>query len=214
MVSKFKNVFTFIVIITSIFLSTHIFAQSPESLLKGLEFVEVKVYITWDDNIQNIDHESIEQGIQTICEQELRNNGITVSPEGFNQLAFHLITSYRGGIVAVSYTMDLYEYIIPRKHLMKLLEDAVGYAQIGSELSEDGSVMDSVQVMHSIQSQTLRNLLRMLSSEINYWWRPTWLSDLGVFTIGVDNLQTAMEDKTRELMHKFVEEYTTVNRND
>jgi len=129
-------------------------------------------------------------------------------PEGFNRLTLHFISSYRDGIVAVSYTMDLYEYIITKKHLMKLLEDAVTYAQVGSELKEEGDEPATAN-LHTL---TLQNLLRMLSSEINYWWRPTWLSDLGVFTIGVDYLQSTMEKKARELMKVFVDEFKAVNK--
>ena len=207
---KFKHFIKFIVIITFFLLSSNLFAQSPESLLKGLEFVDVEIYFTWDENIINIDHESFEQSIQQICEQELRNNGIKISPEGFRKLAFHFLTSYRDGIVAVSYTMDLYEYIIPRKHLMKLLEDAVTYAQMGMELKQEGGE----PVANNLHTLTLENLLRMISSEVNFWWCPTWLSELGVFMIEENYLETAVEDKTRELVKVFIDEFKIANKDE
>ena len=207
---KFKHFIKFIVIITFFLLSSNLFAQSPESLLKGLEFVEVEIYFTWDENIKKIDHESLEQSIQQICEQELRNNGIKISPEGFCKLAFHFLTSYRDGIVAVSYTMDLYEYIIPRKHLMKLLEDAVTYAQMGMELKQEGGE----PVASNLHTLTLENLLRMISSEVNFWWCPTWLSELGVFMIEENYLETAVEDKTRELVKVFIDEFKIANKDE
>ena len=178
--------------------------------MKDLEYVEVEVHITWDEKIKNIDHETVEQNIKTICENELKKNGLSIGPEGFNRLSFHFITTYLEGIVAVSYTMDLYEYIIPKKHLMQLLEDAVSYAQIGSELHKDGEE----PVERNLHTLTLQNLLRMLSSEINYWWRPIWLSDLGVFMIGEKYLQSALEDQTRNLVNKFVDEYLSSNKNE
>ncbi len=207
-----KHIITFFLSLV-IFIPLTLLAQSPESLLKDLEYTQFSVLITWDEKIPDINREGIQESIESMCEQELKNAGLKLSPEGLNRLYFNFLTSYReDGLVAVAYTIDMYEYIIPRKHIMYLLKEAVTYADYSQEFIKGGYEKDSLLAVNELQSQTLQNFVRMLDSENNYWWRPTWLSDLGVFTVGKDYLKESMEEKTRELLETFVSEYKEANK--
>jgi len=177
-----------------------------------MKYTQFSLLVTWDEKLPAINQDEIEESIKTICEQELRNAGLEFSPEGLNRLYLNFLTSYRDdGLVAVAYTMEMYEYIIPRKHIMFLLEEAVTYAHYSQEFIKGGYEQDSLLSVNELQSQTLQNFVRMLDAENNYWWRPTWLSDLGVFTVGKDYLKKSMEEKALEVIRGFIEEYKEAN---
>lgn len=164
-----------------------------DSVLAGIDTVDARIYITWDDRLTAREEET-KSRLQTVFELELRKARLPVSRNAPNFLTMEIVLlRSTTGVVAFSYNYRLYEYGLSNRQIRSILTEAVVNAY-SPDAARDTSGM-------SFRSAA------WLAALYDFYgakpWVITWEGSAGVVTTGEADLRNALEDAVTNAAQSF-----------
>jgi hypothetical protein len=154
--------------------------QGP-SVLAGVDSVDARVLLTWDDDIDRLSEETVRSRLQTVLELTLRQNDIKIAPSARNYLevSFVVLDDGSGG-VAYSYGIDLVEPVYTERAVARWINGAA----------------------EAPGGPWAKLMAHMAASEPT--WVSSWAASRGVGHVGRNNLEDALETNVRQMAEEFV----------
>lgn len=173
----------------------------PSSILRGVDSVDARVVLTWDEQLSQPNEATIKSRLQTVLELELRRLGIVLSLKAPNYLEMRItVVDNQTGLVAYSYEMDLIEPGFPNRILSEMMLRS--YPAGDSALTRRLRSADSLRAERDLRSYMWDKFTT------DYWaheptWVTTWSGPTGVAMVGKNNLQGSLERKVVEVAQVY-----------